>query len=147
MNKQDDDDSKLISILKNFGPDDITHKPFYPILVEMIQTLYLLPNCESGGLGHVVIDENNIDDDAILTSIEQCRHERQRCEAPLVKCILEYMQRMTLAERAFVFYLIDEGEWSAFEFTDLAWFDLSKQKFFELLKEGRDELEETKETP
>lgn len=142
MNKQDDD-SKLISILKNFGPDDITHKPFYPILVEMIQALYLLPNCESGGLGHVIIDENNIDDVAIMIGIKQCKHELQRCEAPLVNCILEYMQRMTLAERAFVFYLIEEAEWTAFEFTDLAWFDLSKTKLFELLKDGHNELEET----
>lgn len=143
--RHSDDDNKLVSILKNFGPDDVTHKPFYPILTEMIQALYLLPNCESGGLGHVVIDENNIDGDVILTSIEQCKHERHRCEAPLVKCILEYMQRMTLAERAFVFYLIDEGGWTALEFNDPAWFELSKQRFFESLKEGHNEQTDQKE--
>lgn len=114
-------------ILKKADLSKVEYKPFYYPLVIMIHLLYELPECVCGGLGHVVIDDNNIDTGSIQHTLQWTTEgeDTKRVEAPLVRCIMEYLLQMTEDERAVLFYLMEN--WDADSFDDPAMFDYAKE--------------------
>lgn len=75
------------------------------ILRSLISALYDLDGCACGGLGHVVIDEDNIDDESIKSTIEYCDEEqnKDRNERGLVKLICEELLKLSMQERVLLF--------------------------------------------
>lgn len=116
-------------ILKKADLSKVEYKPFYYPLVTMIRLLYELPECGCGGLGHVVLDDNNIDTVSIQHTIHWTTEDENvsRVEAPLVKCIMEYLLQMTEDERAVVFYLMEHEDWDNTSFDDPAMFEYAKE--------------------
>ena len=116
-------------ILKKADLNKVEYKPFYYPLVTMIRLLYELPDCGCGGLGHVVLDDNNIDTDSIQHTLNWTTENENtsRVEAPLVKCIMEYLLQMTEDERAVVFYLMEHEDWDNTSFDDPAMFEYAKE--------------------
>lgn len=115
-------------ILKKADLSKVEYKPFYYPLVTMIRLLYELPECGCGGLGHVVLDDNNIDTASIQHTLHWTTEDENvsRVETPLVKCIMEYLLQMTEDERAVVFYLMDYEDWDNTSFDDPAMFEHAK---------------------
>lgn len=70
---------------------------------ELINCLYQLEGCACGGIGHVMIDEENYSDEIIKSTIEDCINEPERTESGLVKLIGEKLLSLSLQERAFLF--------------------------------------------
>lgn len=116
-------------IVRKADLSKVEFKPFYYPLVAMIHLLYELPECGCGGLGHVVIDDNNIDTGSIQHTLHWTTEgeDAKRVEAPLVRCIMEYMLQMTEDERAVLFYLMENTNWDADSFDDPAMFDYAKE--------------------
>ena len=116
-------------IVKKADLSKVEFKPFYYPLVAMIHLLYELPECGCAGLGHVVIDDNNIDTGSIQHTLHWTTEgeDAKRVEAPLVRCIMEYMLQMTEDERAVLFYLMENTNWDAESFDDPAMFDYAKE--------------------
>ena len=79
---------------------------YYSEKLDVIRTfighLYDLPGCLSGGLGHVTIDEENLDDETIDATIAECDKEenKDKVERHLVKMICEMIKDLSLQERA-----------------------------------------------
>lgn len=72
---------------------------------ELISCLYELDGCVSGGIGHVVIDEDNIDNDTIESVIKLCQDEeyKDREEAGLVDLICKELLKLNIQERTLLF--------------------------------------------
>ena len=60
---------------------------------ELIACLYNLEGCGCGGLAHIVVDDNNIDDGSLQCVIDLCNEEENKDEeeAGLAKLICEEM--------------------------------------------------------
>lgn len=72
---------------------------------ELISCLYNLEGCVCGGIAHVVIDENNIDDDDIDWLLNLCNEEeyKDREEVGLVRLIAEELKKLSIQERTLLF--------------------------------------------
>lgn len=98
-----------------------------PTIIRLIHALYEIDSCSCGGLGHVVIDENNVEDIHLERTIELCNEEqsKDKPERFLVICIMEYMKLMTEEQRNLLFAMMEDGDdWSNPDYLDEATFDL-----------------------
>lgn len=98
--------------MKTIDFSKVEWKPFYHILVSMIHLLYeqdpRFTGIVGAGIGHVVLDENNLEDTHIKAAIEfMCDTSPERTETPLVRAIMEYLLRMTIEERIVLMYMIE----------------------------------------
>ena len=80
------------------------HKHLYTI-AELIACLYELEDCLCGGLAHVVVDDDNFDDDSINFVLNLCEQEenKDKEEVGLVKLICEELKKMSIQQRALLF--------------------------------------------
>jgi len=80
-----------------------------PIVVRLIHILY--DYCPTGGLCHIVTDDNNIDNDSLKFVINCCKEEEnlKRIENEICIAICNIMLDFTLEQRAALFYFMEEG--------------------------------------
>lgn len=75
------------------------HKPHMDILKQYCTLLYTLDGCGAGGMLHIVLDDNNIDDDDIYYCLKECVHHPEKPEAVLGTLICNEYLKMTKEER------------------------------------------------
>ena len=87
-------------------------KPESIIVNHMIDLIYYLLEERTGGLAHIVTDDNNIDDESLKSTIEWCNNEsnKNRPDAFPTKVLCEAMLRLTYAQRCFLFGNLEAGE-------------------------------------
>lgn len=79
--------------------------PHMNTIRELIACLYNLEGCGCGGLAHIVVDDDNIDDDSIKWVLEYCDEEENKdcTERGLVKLICEELLKLNMKERTLLF--------------------------------------------
>jgi len=74
-----------------------------PLVIALIRALYELPGCSSGGMCHIVTDDDNVRDSDLLYVINQCRYYYERwpdhIENKLAELICETYLEMTYGQR------------------------------------------------
>ena len=98
------------------------HKNF-ALLRVLIEALYEVPSCGTGGMCHIIL-ENNVRDSDLLCVLGLCYNSeyKSRTEMPLVKLICELMLEMEYKQRVCLFCLLDvtgyslESEQCIFDF-------------------------------
>ena len=85
--------------------DCIHYNPHLYTIMQLISCLYTLDGCCTGGLPHIVVDDNNIDDGSIKWVLEECDKEenKDRTERGLVKLICEELLNLSMQERVLLF--------------------------------------------
>lgn len=76
------------------------YKPEMDELKKLCNTLYTLPECEGGGLLHVVLDDNNYEDEHILYCLKQCEENPDHPSSEIGKTICNKLLTLTPTERA-----------------------------------------------
>ena len=66
---------------------------------EYIGCLYNLPMCGSGGLLHILLDDDNYDDDDILFCLKECITNPGREESKIGKLICEEYLSLSMEQR------------------------------------------------
>jgi len=81
------------------------YSPHLNTIRELISCLYNLEGCCTAGLGHVVIDDNNIESPDIERVLKLCDEEenKDREEVGLVKLICEELLKLSMQERVLLF--------------------------------------------
>lgn len=77
--------------------------PHLNTIRELISCLYQLEGCSTGGIAHVVVDDNNFKDHHLKFVIEECEKEPERTESGLVKLICEELLKLNISQRALLF--------------------------------------------
>ena len=74
-------------------------------IAKLIECLYELEGCICGGLAHVVLDDDNFDDNSINFVLELCNQEENKDEeeAGLAKLICEELKKLSIQQRALLF--------------------------------------------
>ncbi len=94
--------------------------PKMPIIVGLIHTLYDEAECSSGGLCHIVTDDDNLNDHSLKFVIDYCKRPENAdsIDVELSSWICELMLQLDLEQRAGLFGLmragfdmIDESVW------------------------------------
>lgn len=75
------------------------YNPHMKTIKEYIHCLYALKGCESGGLLHILLDEDNIDDYNILYCLKECLTKPNREESRLGALICEEYLKLSMKER------------------------------------------------
>lgn len=75
------------------------YTPHLETIKEYIGCLYRLDGCSSGGMLHVLLDDDNIDDDGILFCLQECLKHPEREEAVIGRLICEEYLRLSIQER------------------------------------------------
>lgn len=77
-----------------------------------VRTLYDILEKHNGGLAHIVVDENNLDDDSIKCVLEECNKEenKHRDDTYICKVLCESLLRLTYEQRCFTFAFIESDE-------------------------------------
>ncbi len=96
-------------VLKEVNLDNVKWRPFYLALVNLIGILYQLPDCSCGGLAHNIVDDYNLDDNDFDFVLALCDREPDTVEVPVVRCIVEYLRKMTKDERIVLFLMMQEN--------------------------------------
>lgn len=68
-------------------------------LYRLCQAFYQLPNCGAGGPLHILLDDDNYDDESIKFCIEQCKENPDSMESRLGLLICDEYSRLSLEER------------------------------------------------
>lgn len=101
---------------------------FY-ILRYLIGLLYDLPNCDCGGILHVVLDDDNIQTSSIEWMYNQVFFNEnvfiaEALEQPLALAIMIYLKKLTFWERVCLFAMLDYCDyiepWDALLFEEYA---------------------------
>lgn len=81
------------------------YNPHLNTIRELISCLYNLEGCCTGGLAHIVTDDNNIEDHHIQFVLDECNKEenKNREEVGLVKLICEELLKLSINERILLF--------------------------------------------
>lgn len=66
---------------------------------EYIRCLYSLSGCGSGGLLHILLDDDNIDDDDILFCLKECIQHPDREESKIGQLICEEYLELSMEQR------------------------------------------------
>lgn len=90
---------------------DVKYNPKMQIIVDMIHTLYDLPNCGCGGCCHIVTDDDNIEDDHLKFVINYCKDPEQAdcIDKELSSMICELMLQLTYEQRICLFVMMNGG--------------------------------------
>ena len=67
----------------------------------LISAVYELGG-STGGLAHVAIDDENVDDSSLKWTINLCEQEKYRLEAPVVKLLCELLLKQPLGSRLYL---------------------------------------------
>ena len=90
---------------------DVKYNPKMQIIVDMIHTLYDLPDCSCGGCCHIVTDDDNIEDDNLKFVINYCKEPEQAdcVDKELSSMICELMLQLTYEQRVCLFVMMNDG--------------------------------------
>lgn len=75
------------------------YTPHLQTMKEYIGCLYRLEGCCSGGLLHILLDDDNIDDDSVLYCLTECIKHPEREESKIGKLICEEYLQLSMQER------------------------------------------------
>lgn len=82
-----------------------------PVIAGMIHLLYELEGCRCGGLCHIVVDEDNVDDDSLDAVINICNQEeyKDRIDKDLSRYICEQLKSLSIEQRKLLFNYLNAG--------------------------------------
>lgn len=69
------------------------------IIRKYIDCLYSLENCGSGGILHILTDDDNVDDDDIAYCLSECLRHPEREESGIGKLICEEYLKLPIQKR------------------------------------------------
>lgn len=75
------------------------YNPHLETIREYISCLYRLKECGSGGLLHILLDDDNYDDDSIAFCWKECIQHPEREESKLGQLICEEYMKLSMPER------------------------------------------------
>ena len=73
--------------------------PHLETIKAYIGCLYDIPECCSGGLLHILLDEDNLDNDDIFACLRECLNHPEKEEAVIGKLICEEYLKLSMPER------------------------------------------------
>lgn len=73
--------------------------PRMTLLLEYCRCLYKLPECGAGGCLHILLDDNNYDDESLLFCVKYVRDHPECIEHDLAVLILAEYANMSMQER------------------------------------------------
>lgn len=73
-------------------------------IAEYIGCLYNLEDCGTGGLLHILLDDDNYDDDDILWCLKGCLCQPEKEESAIGKLICEEYLKLSMPERRLLTY-------------------------------------------
>lgn len=83
-------------------------------IIKLIQCLYDIEGCCCGGLLHVMIDDENIDDGSIIFTLRECLNNPDREESGIGKLICEEFSKLSMEQRRLVVqwneHITEDGE-------------------------------------
>ena len=97
------------SRMKNFSIEIYNNCKYYKPKIEtiraLISCLYELDGCCTGGIAHIVVDDNNYEDHHLQFVIDECNKEenKDREEVGLAKLICEELLKLSIQERALLY--------------------------------------------
>ena len=68
-------------------------------IARYIECLYDLEGCSCGGLLHIMLDDNNLDDKSILVCLKECLSHPEREESKIGVLICEEYLKLSMEER------------------------------------------------
>lgn len=71
----------------------------FQTIKQYIGCLYDIEGCSSGGLLHILLDDDNFDDDSILFCLRECLLHPEREESKIGKIICEEYLQLSMPER------------------------------------------------
>lgn len=88
----------------------VEYKPEMKIVSDLVGILYDIPDCGAGGVAHIVLDDDNIDDDDlqfVINATEKGEFPfKDRPEGYLAICIMKYLLDMTFEQRRVLFHIM-----------------------------------------
>ena len=69
-------------------------------LKKLCETLYSLPNCGAGGNLHILLDDDNYDDDSVMFCLKECLLNPEHPSSSLGILICTEILKMSMAERS-----------------------------------------------
>lgn len=94
--------------LKAINFDNVTWSPFYIVIIRLVDNLYGIDDCSgTGGLAHVVIDDDNVDTGSISRCLNLCDENPDKVECELVRCIMMYLLKLNEDQRKYLFFVWD----------------------------------------
>ena len=75
------------------------YKPYMDILKQYCELLYTLDGCECGGVLHILLDDDNLEDDHIYYCLKECVLHSELPESNLGMLICNEYLKMTKEER------------------------------------------------
>lgn len=85
------------------------YTPHLQTIKEYISCLYAIDGCCTGGMLHILLDDDNIDDDSILFCLRECIKHREREDSGIGKLICEEYLKLTIPQRRLLMspYILD----------------------------------------
>lgn len=84
-----------------------------PLAIALIHALYELPNCSTGGIAHVIVDDENVRDSDLKWEIERINSDdewySEALEKDLVKLLCETLMEMSYEQRLAIFEIMMVG--------------------------------------
>ena len=75
------------------------YRPYMDNLKNLCELLYELPECGCGGMLHIVLDDDNLEDDDIYYCLKECVIHPEKPESALGIVICNELLKMTMEER------------------------------------------------
>ena len=75
------------------------YTPHLETIKAYIGCLYDIPDCCSGGLLHILLDEDNLDNDDIFACLRECLNNPKKEESVIGKLICEEYLKLSMFER------------------------------------------------
>ena len=75
------------------------YSPHLETVRAYIGCLYDIKGCEAGGMLHILLDDDNLDDDSILWCLKECLNHPEKEETQIGKLICEEYLRLSMQER------------------------------------------------
>lgn len=85
------------------------YTPHLQTIKEYIGCLYAIDGCCTGGMLHILLDDDNIDDDSILFCLRECIQHPEREDSGIGKLICEEYLKLTMPQRRILMrpYILD----------------------------------------
>lgn len=103
----------------------VEYHPNMPICIILTHALYCLPGCGCGGMAHVVIDDENLGDSYIDSTIADCESKEyaDRPERFLVCALMKYLKQMSIEQRYLMYKFASDyvGDVNDFVDTEYCW--------------------------
>ena len=82
-----------------YNPYCIYYKPHFETILRYCECLYKISGCGAGGLLHILLDDDNIDDDSIIYCLKECMIHPEKEESKIGILICEEYLKLSIEER------------------------------------------------